>query len=1020
MQPDTSTTYLKQGQQLQREGRLTEAEVAYRQAIELNPIFYGSFRYLGEVLALEGKLDQAVEEYQRAKELNPKALWVHQGLGEVFLQLNKLEDAIACFQTAIEINPDFSWAYNGLGDCWSLKENRENAIAAYQKAVELNPDSETFRHNLEKVLAEQELVPEEEIIDNVEDSLELGKILTEQGDFEEALKYYRKACDLNPNSFDAHYQLSVCLSQYTQSKLTVLESDPELGKVILQELQESNTEIDLSDLNDDAFLQALSEVSDQSFVRELYRAYLKRQPEPGATENWSHHIQNTSARKGLITKFRNTREFKNVLSRYGEENVQKDIAIHWKFIKVGREHLTEKIACYQRCLELNPYSYDLYYEYGQDLHRAGRTDEAILDYQQAIKIGCNLVSENRIEEALKCYRKFLEILPEEQEIAYDLAIKLVVSGKINELLCCYDQVFKLAKTSFHLYHKLALFLAKQNFIYEAVICFERVSKIQRLNFNNDQHLYERIWNDLNNNTLFSTPEIDDAVAIKQQDVERYFQSHSRYLVVSLQTLTEEQKFSLNQMGLIIDNLKLIAQDDFVLEKIYINSFSDPQPELLSSQIRLTPPSYQQSLVETGYVYTICPFSGKVLRSNQSFVINHQEDPAKQRGHDLQGFCYRFLGKEIFYLIVGCPSGERLLVYFPKLELIISLNHNLIGFARPIESINKLKSYMVSYWRQVKSYLSTEAKQVVNVIGLEFNMGHYVWQDLVGIDILRENGILHKLDKILVGPGDYFSSKGIFPEIPDENFIEVEDVNDLFQKVIENNYVALRVNGIFIKQQLIERIYAVCRQRCPHEFLQKIEQAKQQCFPLLAFQIKARQSRRVWLSQVEGIANIINHLHAEYPKLGIVFDGWSITGTEDESSSCWSMIDAEQSIVEAIIELIHKDIPVYSAVGATTYETVVWWCDAINLHISHAGSGLTYSSWIANKPGVVHGMVRMLNGLGHQVTTSSFRENLIPQVLVSSDQIKDDHDNYEIDWRVIYDEVLKIINNLTPTNIGSMQ
>lgn len=343
MQPDTSTTYLKQGQYLQREGRLTEAEATYRQAIELNPIFYGGFRYLGEVLALEGKLDQAVEAYQRAKELNPKALWVHQGLGEVFLQLNKLEDAIACFQTAIEINPDFSWAYNGLGECWSLKGNRENAIAAYQKAVELNPDSETFRHKLEKVLAEQELVSEEEIIDNVEDSLELGKTLTEQGDFEEALKYYRKACELNPNSFDARYQLSVCLSKYTQSKLTVLESDPELGKVILQELQESNTEIDLSDLNDDAFLQALSEVSDQSFVRELYRAYLKREAEPGAAENWSHYIQNTSTRKGLITVFRNSPEFKNILSRYGEENVQKDIAIHWKFIEVGCEHLPEKI-----------------------------------------------------------------------------------------------------------------------------------------------------------------------------------------------------------------------------------------------------------------------------------------------------------------------------------------------------------------------------------------------------------------------------------------------------------------------------------------------------------------------------------------------------------------------------------------------------------------------------------------------------------------------------------------------------
>ncbi|MBG0748118.1 MAG: tetratricopeptide repeat protein [Planktothrix agardhii KL2] len=1011
MQPDTSTTYLKQGQHFQREGLLSEAEVAYRQAIELNPIFYGSFRYLGEVLALEGKLDQAVEAYQRAKELNPKALWVHQGLGEVFLQLNKLEDAIACFQTVIEINSDFSWAYNGLGDCWSWKGNRENAIAAYQKAVELNPDSETFRHNLEKILAEQELVSEEEITDKVEDSLELGKTLTEQGDFEDALKYYRKACELNPNSFDAHYQLIVCLSQYTESKLTVLESDPELGKVILQQLQESNNEIDLSDLNDDAFLQALSEFSDESFVRELYRAYLKREAEPGAAKNWSHYIQNTSTRKELITVFRNTPEFKNILSRYGQENVQKDIALHGKLIEISCcDHLLEKNACYQRCLELNPYFYDLYYESGQVLYRSGRTDEAILAYQQAVKIGCILVGEDRIEEALKCYKKALATLPQKPEICYDLAVNLVIDGRIKDLLHCYDEVFKLSKTSFHLYQNLALFFAKQNLVNEAVTCFQWLSQIQSLD---DKHLYESIWNGLNNTTLFSADQIDYPVEIKQEDVESYFQEHSRYLVVSLQTLTEEQKFSLNQMGLIIDNLKLIAQDDFALEKIYINSFSDPQPELLSSQIRLTPPSYQQSLVETGYIYTICPFSGKVLRSNQSFVINHAEHPAKQRGHDLQGFCYRFLGKEVFYIMVGCPCGERLLAYFPKLELIISLNQHLIGFARPIESINTLKSYMVSYWREVKSYLSTEAKQVVNVIGLGFNIGHYVWQDLAGIDVLRENGILHKLDKIMAGPGDYFSCQDLFPEIPADKFMEVEDVSDVFKKIIDNNYVALRVNGIFIKEQLIERICRVSYQKCSQEFIQKVEEARKQCFPLLGIQVRAKNGRRVWLSQVEGIANIINHLYADYPKLGIVFDGWSITGKEDKSSSCWYMIDADKATMNDIVALIPGHIPVYSAIGATTFETATWWAKGIDFGLTPLSGGMICSSWIANKVSLAHAPRLNLNNFHNLVTSSSYRENLIPSIIIPNEFITDipNSDNYEVDWKYVYDEVIKIIKEL---------
>jgi tetratricopeptide (TPR) repeat protein/glycosyltransferase involved in cell wall biosynthesis len=1004
MQPDTSTTYLKQGQQLQREGLLSEAEATYRQAIELNPIFYGSFRYLGEVLALEGKLDQAVEAYQRAKELNPKALWVHQRLGEVFLQLNKIDDAIACFQTAIEINPDFSWAYNGLGECWSLKGNRENAIAAYQKAVELNPDSETFRHNLEKVLAEQELVSEEEITEKVEDSLELGKTLTEQGDFEGTLKYYRKACDLNPNSFDAHYQLIVCLSQYTESKLTVLESDPELGKVILQQLQEAHPDIDLSDLNDDAFMQALSEVSDQSFVRELYRAYLKREAEPGAAENWSHYIQNTSTRKGLITVFRNSPEFKNILSRYGQENVQKDIAIHWKLIKVSREHLLpEKIACYQRCLELNPYSYDLYYEYGQTLHRAGRTDEAILDYQQAIKIGCNLVGEDRIEEALKCYKKALEFLPAQTEIYYDLAIKLVSCGKINDLLCCYNEVFKLSKESFPVYQNLALFLAKQNLISEAATCFQYLFIIQsKLN---DQPIYEKIWDGLNKTPLLSDSQIDYPIEIKKQDVQAYFKDHSSYQVMSLGTLTQDQKVYLKQMGLMINSLELMAQDDWVLERIYINSFSSLPQELLSSQLRLTPPSYQQTLVETGYVYTICPFSSQVLRSNQSFVINHQENPAKQRGHDLQGFCYRFLGKEVFYLMVGCPSGERLLVYFPRLELIICLNAGLVGFAQPIESINKLKSYMVSYWNCVKSYLCTERKQVANVIGLGFNLGHYIWQDLAGIDVMRESEILHKLDKILVGPGEYFSCKDVFPEIYDDKFIEIEDVNDVFQKVIENNYVALRVNGIFVKEQLIERIRQTALQKCSIDFLTNLKKIKQHD-PVLCVQVRA--GGRVWISQVMGIANIINQLFLDYPNLTVVFDGWSVTGKEDSLSSCWSTISMETEVMNQIVALINPNIPIHSVIGCTTFETSAWWIEVIDLHISPNGSGLTYGSWIANKPGVVHGPIGTY-WTKPLYTESIYRENLLPQVFIPEQHIIDKGDgSYNCDWRVIYGEVIKIL------------
>ena len=329
--------------------------------------------------------------------------------------------------------------------------------------------------------------------------------------------------------------------------------------------------------------------------------------------------------------------------------------------------------------------------------------------------------------------------------------------------------------------------------------------------------------------------------------------------------------------------------------------------------------------------------------------------------------------------------------------------------------------MVICCKDVKSYIeTTKKKQVVDVIGLGFNLGHYLWQDLSGLHVLYKNGILDKLDKILVGPGDYFRTQDVFPEIPPEKFVEVEDVWQVFQTVVANNYVALRVNGIFIEEELTQRVIYAARKNCSDQFLREVETAKQKCFPLLGIQIRARNSRRSWLSQVEATANLINQLYVDFPDLGIVFDGWSVTGKEDASDICWSMINDEKSVVSDIVALISDEIPVYSAIGATTYETTTWWYQAIDLHTASIGSGLTYSSWLANKPGVVHGNA-LTYSYADQICSSSCRENLLPQVLVPQEYIRDvpdnsydtdwENTNYYCDWKVIYDELIKLLNTI---------
>jgi len=872
----------------------------------------------------------------------------------------------------------------------------ESAIASYRRAIELNPDDVQAYRNL------LEIQP-----DNFEVWLQLGKILVKLGQWEDAIGCFRKSCELQPNSFSSHYKLGIALSQFTEIKINSLKSDPETVEILLRNLQSKNPSASLSELNDIAFCRATDHLKDEDFFREVYRAYLRREVESGTAEEWSQKMrQGDFTRLIFVNGIRQSTEFKMKISHLSVREREEYITRHWRSIEISYENIAEEIAYYRQAIELDHNSIECQYYLSKALRKNAQLSESEALLKKAVHLGIVFAQENRIEEALNVYKKGLEIIPENRTYLLDLALILVKLGHIESLLKCCKHTLKLSSDVIRASHELGIFLAEQGLLNEALICFN--NDITQVPSCTKWEMYEKIWDKLNDINPSICSKYNYPTDVNQEEVAECFTDTSRYKMMTLENISRPDKKYLEKLGISLAYVELMGHEKFVLEKIYIKSFGDASRELSDERLNLTHLSYQQSLVETGYVYTICPWSGKVLRSNQSFVINHHENLVKQRGHDLQGFCYRFVSKKVFYLIVGCASGERLFVYVPKCELIMNFRSHLVGFAEPVSSVNKLKSYMVGSWSKVINYILTPDKQVVDVIGLGFNMGHYLWQDLVGIDVLLENGVLDKLDKILTGPGDYFSSRDIFPEIPANKFIEVEDVSDVFQKVIENNYVALRVNGIFIKEKLTDKVRQIAFKKCSHEFLEEVETARKH-WPVLGVQVRAKG--RVWLSQVEGIANIIKSLYSDFPNLAIVFDGWSLTGKEDCFSASYSIIEDEKSVMREILSLIPDNIPVYNAIGATIFETVAWWVEAIDTHISPNGSGLTAPSWIANKPGVVHGPLATYYTRS-LYAQSVYIENLLPQVFIPEQHIIDKGDgSYDCDWRVIYEEVIKILPEL---------
>jgi SAM-dependent methyltransferase len=621
------------------------------------------------------------------------------------------------------------------------------------------------------------------------------------------------------------------------------------------------------------------------------------------------------------------------------------------------------------------------------------------DHQRMIE---QFVNQENLPEALNQYKEALQLNSDPENYS-NLGVILVQQGLLEELLSIYPTVIKDELSRKRSYYRLGLSLGEQGLFNEALICFKQSSNKQ---LNGDKS-YDRIWKYLNECDLeeeFNPNHIN----IELNDTYTYFHEISRYKIINLLSIAEEDKSYVRNQNISLDNLCLILEENLNLEEIYANSvnYNPDKIQKLSKLVNkksgftwelLNPKYFQQSLIETGYIHTICPFTGEVLKSNQSFYI---------QDNTVVPLCfYRFQGREVFYLVVGGWSGGKVAVYFPKTELLVLISNEWGMWLKHEEYLNKFKAHLVSNWQDVKSYISLENKnkKITSISGMIANLGHYFWNELTAIQYLYDNQILDRVDQFLTGSDSRLDLHDLFPEISPEKIHKVENKQDFFQIILKNNLFAVRLTDFSIQESLVQRIYNAAIKNCNEVFLQQIEEAKTH-FPLLW--INLRGHNKSWISQVEGYANIISELSKEYPNLAIIFDGFS----------------TEKDTMEKIIQQIPSTVKIYDGLNCSIQETLVW-AFAIDTYISIIGSGLTLVTWIANKPGVAH------SDRAHYSQIQMFaeaRDNAIAPSYVPLEYIIDIQDgregwlNYECDWKAIYNEIVNVIRSLKKSSKQDQQ
>ena len=209
-------SYYNFGVSWSEQGRLAEAETAFRKAVALRPKHAAAWNNLGDVLHRLRRNPEAQEAYERALDANERLAPAWNNLGVVRLEQGRTADAEKDFQRALALDPSSADAYMNLGNLAAGQGRFAEATVQYRQALALQPDHPLVRINLGNAL--QNLNLPGEAVDvlreavriapgRVEAHHNLGNALAELHADVEAEAEYRAALAIDARSYETWLSL---------------------------------------------------------------------------------------------------------------------------------------------------------------------------------------------------------------------------------------------------------------------------------------------------------------------------------------------------------------------------------------------------------------------------------------------------------------------------------------------------------------------------------------------------------------------------------------------------------------------------------------------------------------------------------------------------------------------------------------------------------------------------------------------------------------------------------------------
>jgi tetratricopeptide (TPR) repeat protein len=209
-----------------------EAVHEYEQAVRMDPSEQNYFEW-GSELLLHRAAKPAVEVFTKGSSAHPQSARILAGLGAALYSIGSYDDAARRLCDASDLQPADPAAYLFLGKIEKVtsaplpcseeklarfvRDQPGNALAHYYYAISLWKHNKGSENSATAQRTEALLEKAVSIDPRLDEAyLQLGVLHFTQGDFQPAIRAYKRALEINPNLGEAHYRLGLAYQRISE------------------------------------------------------------------------------------------------------------------------------------------------------------------------------------------------------------------------------------------------------------------------------------------------------------------------------------------------------------------------------------------------------------------------------------------------------------------------------------------------------------------------------------------------------------------------------------------------------------------------------------------------------------------------------------------------------------------------------------------------------------------------------------------------------------------------------------